>query len=60
VCYTCRFGIEDGHMLTTCLFWKASHWTGFTHENAQKYIAAGHNPCTKGMHKLVLPTNWYT
>jgi hypothetical protein len=33
---------------------------GFTRENAQQYIVAGHAPCIKGMHKLVLPTKRYT
>ncbi len=60
VCYSCGFDIEEKHTLMTYPFWKVSHQMGFTCENAQQYIAAGHNPCTKGMHKLVLPTNWYT
>ncbi len=59
-CYSCRFDIEDGHTLMTCPFWKVSKQTGFTRENPQQYIAAGHVPCTKGMHKLALPTNRYT
>jgi hypothetical protein len=59
MCYSCGFDVEDGHTLMTYSFWKASHQTGFTHENAQQYIAAGHDPCTKVMHNLVLPTSWY-
>ncbi len=60
VCYSGGFDVENRHTLMTCPFWKASHQTGFTHENAQQYIAVGHVPCTKGMHKLVLPANPYT
>jgi hypothetical protein len=60
VCYSCKFGIEDGHTSMMCPFWKASHQTGFTGENSQQYIAVGHVPCTKRMHKSILPTSWYT
>ncbi len=60
VCYSCGFDVEDGHTLMTCPFWKACHQTGFTRENAQQYIAAGHALCIKGMHKLVLPSTRYT
>jgi hypothetical protein len=37
VCYLCGFDIEDGHTLMTCPFWKGSHQTGLTRENAQQY-----------------------
>jgi hypothetical protein len=60
MCYSCGFDIEDRHTSMTCPFWKASHQMGFTCENAQQYIAAGHIPCTKGMHKSILPTRRYT
>jgi hypothetical protein len=60
MCYSCGFDIEDGHTSMTCMFWKVSHQTGFTRENAQQYIAAGHVPCTKGMHKSILSTKQYT
>ncbi len=60
VCYSCGFDVEDGHTSMTCPFWKVFHQTGFTRENAQQYIVAGHTPCIKGMHKSVLPTKRYT
>jgi hypothetical protein len=60
MCYSCGFDVEDRHTSMMCPFWKASHQTGFTRENAQQYIAAGHVPCTKGMHKSILPTRQYT
>jgi hypothetical protein len=60
VCYSCGFDSEDIHTLMTCPFWKASHQMGFTRENAQQYIAAGHVPCIKGMHKSILPMRRYT
>jgi hypothetical protein len=60
VCYSCGFDVEDGHTSMTCPFWKAFHQMGFRKENAQQYIAAGHAPCIKGMHKSVLPTKRYT
>jgi hypothetical protein len=44
ICYSCRFDVEDGHTSTTCPFWKACHQMGFTRENAQQYIEAGHAP----------------
>ena len=58
VCFTCGFDVEEGHTSTTCpMNWrKPNHQEGFTRENAQQYITAGYKPCTKGMHKNVLPT----
>jgi hypothetical protein len=56
VCFTCGFDIEDGHTSQTCPFKKANHQTSFVRENAQQFIAAGYDPCTKGMHKTVLPS----
>ncbi len=38
-------------------FQKVNHQTGFTEGNAQQFIMAGFYPCTKGMHKSVLPTS---
>ncbi len=55
VCFSCRFDIEDGHTSLTCPFKKANHQTLYVRKNAQQFIAAGYNPCTRGMHKMVLP-----
>jgi hypothetical protein len=55
VCFSCGFDIENGHTSTTCPFKKANHQILFTRKNAQQFIAAGYDPCTKGMHKTVLP-----
>jgi hypothetical protein len=38
-----------------------NHQQVYTHENAQQFIATGYDPCTKGMHKTILPmgkNNW--
>ncbi len=55
VCFSCGFDVEDGHTSATCPFKKANYQMAFTRENAQQFIAAGYDPCTKGMHKTVLP-----
>ena len=55
VCFSCGFDIEDGHTSMTCPFKKANHQQAFSRENAQQFISAGYDPCTKGMHKTVLP-----
>jgi hypothetical protein len=56
-CYLCGFDIEDGHTSMTCpRDWrKPIHIEAFTRANAQSYIAAGYDCCTKRMHKTVLP-----
>ena len=59
VCYSCGFDVENGHTSMMCPFCKATHQTGFKRRNAQQYIAVGHNPCTRGMHKFALLTNRY-
>ena len=58
VCFTCGFDVADWHTSATCpADWrKNTHQDGFTRANAQQYMTAGHKPCTKGMHKNVLPT----
>ena len=56
VCFSCGFDIEDGHTSLTCPFKKPNHQTSFVRENAQQFIAAGYDPCTRGMHKSVLPS----
>jgi hypothetical protein len=55
VCFRCGFDIEDGHTSITCPFKWWNHQDLFTRKNAQQFIAARYNPCTKGMHKMVLP-----
>ncbi len=55
VCFSCGFNIENNHMSTTCLFGKMNHQQAYTREDAQQFIAAGYDPCTKGMHKTILP-----
>jgi hypothetical protein len=55
VCFSCGFDVEDGHTSATCPFKKANHQQAYTRENAQQFITAGYDPCTKGMHKTVLP-----
>jgi hypothetical protein len=56
VCFSCGFDIKDGHTPSTCPFKRWNHQDLFTRGNAQQFIAAGYDPCTKGMHKTVLPT----
>ena len=53
VCFSCGFDIEDGHTSITCPFKRWNHQDSFTRKNAQQFIAAGYDPCTKGMHKTV-------
>ncbi len=55
VCFSCGFDIKEGHTSITCPFKWWNHQDLFTCKNAQQLIAAGYNPCTKGMHKMVLP-----
>jgi hypothetical protein len=49
--------MEDGHTSVTChKSWrKPNHQEGFTCANAQEYLNAGWDPCTKGVHKSQLP-----
>ncbi len=56
VCYTCGFDVEDGHTSVTChnLWRKPNHQEGFTCTNAEEYLNARWDPCTKGMHKSQL------
>ncbi len=55
VCCSCGFNIKDGHTSITRPLKRWNHQDLFTHRNTQQFIAAGYNPCTKGMHKTVLP-----
>jgi hypothetical protein len=54
-CFSCGFDIKDGHTSITCPFKWWNHQDSFTCRNAQQFIVAGYDPCTKGMHKRVLP-----
>jgi hypothetical protein len=56
VCFSCGFDIKNGHTSITCPFKRWNHQDLFTHKNAQQFIAAEYDPCTKGMHKTVLPS----
>jgi hypothetical protein len=56
VCFHCGFDIENGHTSITCPLKRWNHQDSFTRGNAQQLIAAGYNPCAKGMHKTVLPS----
>ena len=56
VCFSCGFDVEDGHTSDTCPFKKWNHQVSYTCDKAQQFIAAGYDPCTKGMHKSVLPS----
>jgi hypothetical protein len=57
VCYSCGFDVEDGHTFVTCPrgWQKTNHQEAFTRKNAQGYIAAGWDACTKGKHKNLFP-----
>ena len=56
VCFSCGFDVEDRHTSDTCPFKKWNHQDSYTRDNAKQLIAVGYNPCTKGMHKSVLPS----
>ncbi len=57
VCFSCGFDVEDEHTSKTCLApWRrANHQEGFDRNNVGQYIGAGHDACTKAMHKSQLP-----
>ena len=57
VCYSYRFDVEDGRTSVTCPreWLKINHQEAFTRKNAQGYIAAGWDACTKGKHKNLFP-----
>ena len=57
-CFSCGFDIEDGHTSRTCpTAWRrANHQEAYDHNNAQAYIDAGYDACTKAKHKTQLPT----
>jgi hypothetical protein len=53
VCFSCGFDVKAGHTSITCPWeWqKTNHQEAHTRKNAQGYIAAGWDTCTKGKHK---------
>jgi hypothetical protein len=62
VCFSCGFDVEDRHTSQTCpAHWhKMNHQDAYMRKNAQQFISAGYDPCTKGMHKTLLPSARYT
>ncbi len=58
MCYSHGFNVKNMHTSATCEYRKMNHQEGFTRKNVQGYIDVGYAPCTKGMHKNVLPTNF--
>ncbi len=57
VCYSCSFDIEDKHTSAACpIDWcRTTHCKKYSRNNTQAYIDSGHNVCTKGIHKMMLP-----
>jgi hypothetical protein len=57
VCFSCGFDVEDGHSSSTCpqQWHRPNHQVGFTRANAQQYINAGYDACTRAMHKTQYP-----
>ena len=57
VCFSCGFDVEDGHTSRMCpQAWRhTNHQEGYDWSNAQQYIDAGYDACTKAKHKLQLP-----
>jgi hypothetical protein len=57
VCCTCGFDVEAMHNLVICPFdWhRPGHCKRYTRANAKLYINCGHDVCTKGIHKTMLP-----
>jgi hypothetical protein len=55
-CYTCGFNVPDGHTSMLCQAQrKAGHDVYFARQNAQQYIDAGRNCCTRFRHKTQFP-----
>jgi hypothetical protein len=52
-CFSCGFDVEDRHRSNICpLHWsRPNHEEGYNQSNAQAYINAGYDACTKAMHK---------
>ncbi len=58
-CFLCGFDVEDGHTSKTCPApWQCiNHQEGLDHTNANQYISAGYDACTKAMHKSQMPSS---
>jgi len=58
VCFSCGFNVENGHTSHTCpqAWRRANHQEAYDPSNAQQYIDAGYDACTKAKHKMQLPT----
>jgi len=58
MCFSCGFDVENGHTSLTCpQAWQhANHQEAYNRSNAQQYIDAGYDACTKAKHKTQLPT----
>jgi hypothetical protein len=58
VCFSCGFDVENGHTSRTCpqAWRRANHQEAYDRSNAQQYIDAGYDACTKAKHKSQLPT----
>ena len=56
-CFSCGFDVENSHTLKTCCYEKRhiNHQEAANRSNAQQYIEAGYDACTKAKHKLILP-----
>ena len=56
-CFSCGFNVENRHTLKTCCYEKRriNHQEAANRSNAQQYIEAGYDACTKAKHKLILP-----
>ncbi len=57
VCFSCGFDVENGHTSLTCpqAWRRANHQEAYNWSNAQQYIDAGYDACTKAKHKTQLP-----
>jgi len=58
VCFSCGFDVENGHTSRTCpQAWRcANHQEAYNWSNAQQYIDAGYDACTKAKHTTQFPT----
>jgi hypothetical protein len=53
VCFSCGFDVENGHTPRTCpqAWRRANHQEAYDRSNAQQYIDAGYDACTKAKQK---------
>jgi hypothetical protein len=59
MCFTCGWDVPNRHNSQTCNMQHTNplYMTGCTGENAQQYMAAGHQVSRKAMHKTKLLEN---